>query len=101
MGRFLFLHNLARRKSRLVTTSENSAAHATREESAGHETCNWIETIAPQLLQVHEAAADFGVFVLDRSGRVMSWNPLARQATGFRADQILGRNIASLNMVND
>jgi PAS domain S-box-containing protein len=56
----------------------------------------YLEGIDPRLRQVHKTASAFGVFVLDLSGNVMSWNALAANATGYRAEEILGRNLSCL-----
>jgi PAS domain S-box-containing protein len=48
------------------------------------------------LRRIHAAASDFGVFVLDPAGHVMSWNELAELASGYRADEILGHKLSFL-----
>lgn|GEM_PF-1834963 len=53
-----------------------------------------LMTVDLQLQQIHEAAHEFGVFTLDRSGRVVTWNALAEQVSGYTADQVLGRNFS-------
>ena len=79
-----------------MTTSETPAAHGNRKELIKRGVPQYVEAIAPRLRQIHKAAAAFGVFVLDSSGHVVSWNALARQASGYRAEEILGRNLACL-----
>jgi PAS domain S-box-containing protein len=41
-----------------------------------------------------EAATDYAVFMLDPSGRVVSWNKGARRIKGYEADEILGRHFS-------
>ena len=55
-----------------------------------------VEPIAPVLRRIHTLAADFGVFVLDLSGRVASWNALAERVSGYHADEILGRKLSRI-----
>lgn len=38
-----------------------------------------------------EAITDYAIFMLDRAGRVASWNPGARRFKGYEADEIIGR----------
>jgi hypothetical protein len=65
-----------------------------RKEPVKHGDGEYLKGIDPRLRQIHQAAAPFGVFILDLSGHVMSWNTLATEATGYRAEEILGRNLA-------
>jgi PAS domain S-box-containing protein len=46
------------------------------------------------LLQIHEAAHEFGVFTLDRGGRVVTWNAMAERVCGYAAEEIVGRNFS-------
>jgi PAS domain S-box-containing protein len=78
-----------------VTTSENPAANGAgkppqRRDASGP------EPIDRRLRQIHEAAHEFGVFTLDRSGRVATWNVLAEQVCGYGAEEILGRDFSCL-----
>ena len=38
-----------------------------------------------------EAITDYAIYMLDREGRVTSWNPGARRFKGYEADEIIGR----------
>jgi len=40
------------------------------------------------------SAADYGMFVLDPAGRVITWNPGAERINGYRADEIVGRHFS-------
>jgi PAS domain S-box-containing protein len=39
-----------------------------------------------------EGVVDHAVFLLDKSGRVASWNPTAQQIIGYTADEIIGKH---------
>lgn len=41
-----------------------------------------------------EGTTDYAIFMLDRDGQVVSWNPGAERILGFRKDEILGRNFS-------
>jgi PAS domain S-box-containing protein len=79
-----------------VTASESHMPPGIRKGPAKCRDGEYLEGIDPRLRQIHKAAAAFGVFVLDLSGNVMSWNTLATNATGYRAEEILGRNLSWL-----
>ncbi len=79
-----------------MTASESHVTPGIPKEPAQHSKGKYLERIDPRLRQIHKAAAAFGVFVLDLSGHVMSWNTLAANATGYHAEEILGRNLALL-----
>jgi PAS domain S-box-containing protein len=42
-----------------------------------------------------EAITDFAIYMLDREGRVVSWNPGARRFKGYEADEIIGRHFST------
>jgi hypothetical protein len=39
-----------------------------------------------------ESVKDYGIFMLDQAGIVISWNPGAERICGYQADEILGQN---------
>ena len=41
-----------------------------------------------------ENVRDYAIFLLDREGRVASWNPGAERINGYRADEIIGRHFS-------
>ncbi|QIO36607.1 hybrid sensor histidine kinase/response regulator [Bradyrhizobium sp. 1(2017)] len=41
-----------------------------------------------------EAITDYAIYMLDREGRVTSWNPGARRFKGYEADEIIGRHFS-------
>ena len=41
-----------------------------------------------------DSVLDYGIFMLDPSGRVSSWNPGAQRIKGWRADEIIGRHFS-------
>lgn len=41
-----------------------------------------------------EEVKDYAIFMLDPEGRVMTWNEGSRRMRGYRADEIIGRNVS-------
>ena len=48
-----------------------------------------------------EGTTDYAIFMLDRDGQVVSWNPGAERILGFRKDEILGRSFATFFTAED
>ena len=48
-----------------------------------------------------DGAKDHAIFMLDRGGRVVGWNVGAERVHGFRADEIVGRDLALLYTEED
>ncbi|WP_250441778.1 PAS domain-containing sensor histidine kinase [Caballeronia sp. AZ1_KS37] len=42
-----------------------------------------------------DAVRDYAIFMLDRSGNVVSWNPGAQRAKGYTAEEIIGRHFSA------
>jgi PAS domain S-box-containing protein len=42
-----------------------------------------------------EAITDYAIYMLDREGRVTSWNPGAKRFKGYEADEIIGRHFSA------
>jgi PAS domain S-box-containing protein len=42
-----------------------------------------------------EAITDYAIYMLDREGRVTSWNPGAKRFKGYEADEIIGRHFST------
>jgi PAS domain S-box-containing protein len=42
-----------------------------------------------------ESITDYGIYMLDREGRVTSWNLGARRFKGYEADEIIGRHFST------
>jgi PAS domain S-box-containing protein len=42
-----------------------------------------------------EAITDYAIYMLDRGGRVTSWNPGAKRFKGYEADEIIGRHFST------
>ncbi|HEY8209015.1 MAG TPA: PAS domain S-box protein [Myxococcaceae bacterium] len=47
-----------------------------------------------QLLQLLGVGGDHAVYVLDGDGKIATWNPGAERLTGYRSDEVLGRDAA-------
>jgi PAS domain S-box-containing protein len=41
-----------------------------------------------------QGVIDYGIFMLDRAGRVISWNAGAERIKGYRADEIIGKSFS-------
>ena len=48
-----------------------------------------------------EGAKDYGMFMLDPKGRVMSWNEGARRIKGYSANEIIGRHFSTFYPAED
>ena len=42
-----------------------------------------------------ESITDYAIYMLDREGRVTSWNPGARRFKGYEAHEIIGRHFST------
>ncbi len=42
-----------------------------------------------------EAITDYAIYMLDRDGRVTSWNPGAKRFKGYEADEIIGQHFST------
>ena len=78
-----------------MTTSVSPATNGFGSPSQSN-TNSAPQPIDRRLLQIHEAAHEFGVFTMDRSGLVVSWNALAEKVCGYTADEIVGRDFSCL-----
>ncbi|MDF3020397.1 MAG: histidine kinase [Steroidobacteraceae bacterium] len=56
---------------------------------------------APSLRLQIDGLRDFAIFMLDRAGRVSSWNIGAQRFQGYRADEIVGREISCFFLPDD
>src|ERR1700754_209640 len=62
------------------------------------ETSNRFEaaqTIDGRYRLLVEAITDYAIFMLDREGRVTSWNPGARRFKGYEAAEIVGHHFST------
>jgi PAS domain S-box-containing protein len=79
-----------------VTTLGNPAENGSRVSAERYAGSESLGEVSPRLRQIHEAAHEFGVFILDRTGQIITWNAQAATACGYSDDQIVGRNFACL-----
>lgn len=47
-----------------------------------------------QLRSIVEGVSDYAIYLLDRDGCVMTWNPGAERIKGYTADEVLGRHFS-------
>jgi PAS domain S-box-containing protein len=79
-----------------VTTLANPALNGTGVSAESNAGAEPPDPVAPRLRQIHEAAHEFGVFTLDRTGRIVTWNAIAGATCGYSENQIVGRSFACL-----
>jgi PAS domain S-box-containing protein len=48
-----------------------------------------------------ESARDYAIFALDPKGYIMTWNPGAQRAKGYRAEEIIGRHFSVFYPADD
>jgi PAS domain S-box-containing protein len=48
----------------------------------------------PSLRLLIDSVKDYAIFLLDPQGRIITWNPGAERAKGYRADEIIGRHFS-------
>ncbi len=70
-----------------------SAREAAAFASAGHPTAASVEAEGLYRLLV-ESVRDYAIFVLDPTGRILSWNIGAERIKGYRADEIIGQHFS-------
>ena len=51
-------------------------------------------TLEQRLQLLIEAVTDYGIFMLDPEGRIVSWNTGAQKLKGYRRDEILGQHFS-------
>ncbi|HLK57618.1 MAG TPA: PAS domain-containing protein, partial [Chthonomonadaceae bacterium] len=48
-----------------------------------------------------EAVKDYGIFMLDPAGKVSSWNPGAEKIKGYKAEEIIGKDLSCFYLAED
>ncbi|HQT76075.1 MAG: hypothetical protein B7Z80_13060 [Rhodospirillales bacterium 20-64-7] len=65
------------------------------EETVRHErTAEQLRRSEESFRLLIESVRDYAVFMMDRAGRITSWNVGAQNITGFRQDEIIGQHYA-------
>jgi PAS domain S-box-containing protein len=54
-----------------------------------------------QLARLIDGIGDCAIFMIDRSGNVISWNPGAERIKGYTAEEIIGRNFRQFYTLED
>jgi PAS domain S-box-containing protein len=54
-----------------------------------------------QLRSIVEGIEDYAIYLLDRDGCVMTWNPGAERIKGYTSDEILGRHFSHFFIEQD
>ena len=52
------------------------------------------QSLEQRLQLLIEAVTDYGIFMLDPDGHIMSWNPGAQKLKGWRRDEIIGQHFS-------
>jgi PAS domain S-box-containing protein len=82
-----------------VLTTENQGAASQRQLKAQNDTAASESTVAlqsseRQFAQLVAGVKDCAIYMLDRNGVVVTWNPGAERIKGYRADEIIGRHFS-------
>ena len=65
-----------------------------RDVTASHRALQELQRAEEHFRLLVEGTTDYAIFMLDRDGFVVSWNPGAERILGFRKDEILGRSFS-------
>jgi PAS domain S-box-containing protein len=60
-----------------------------------------LRTSEERFRLIVQGAKDYGIFMLDRKGIVVSWNDGAQRIKGYRADEIIGRHFSTFYPAED
>ena len=60
-----------------------------------------VRTSEERFRLIVQGAKDYGIFMLDRKGIVVSWNDGAQRIKGYRADEIIGRHFSTFYPAED
>jgi PAS domain S-box-containing protein len=77
-----------------VVGSLARTARKKREEGSLH-------TMEDRFRTLVGSVRDFGIFMLDESGRIITWNPGAERILGYEASEAIGRHFSSLRPAED
>jgi formate hydrogenlyase transcriptional activator len=61
-----------------------------RDDTEQHHAREALRRADMQLRSIVESVRDYGIYLLDRDGNVMTWNPGAERIKGYYSDEILG-----------
>ncbi|MFC0573398.1 PAS domain-containing hybrid sensor histidine kinase/response regulator [Paraburkholderia solisilvae] len=60
-----------------------------------------IDAGSERFAQIVQDIQDYAIFMLDRTGHVMSWNAGAQHIKGYRPDEIIGRHFSTFYSAED
>lgn len=75
-----------------MTSTSHAGASASSAEA--DQTTGALRQSEEHLRLMIDAVRDYGIFMLDREGRIVTWNEGARRIKGYEADEILGRHFS-------
>jgi PAS domain S-box-containing protein len=85
----------------LERSVEQRTAALEAEAAARQESETKLRTSEEVLRTLLDGIKDYAVFMLDREGRVMSWNSGAARITGYAAEEIIGKDISGFYIASD
>lgn len=72
-----------------------------RDVTDSHRALHELQRAEEHFRLLVEGTTDYAIFMLDRDGVVVSWNPGAERILGFRKDEILGSNFSRFFTIED
>lgn len=86
-----------------LTVNEQITGHIAIVRDTSHRT--WVEaalvTSEERFRLLVEGVQDYGIFMLDPEGHILSWNAGAERIKGYRADEIIGQHFSCLYPAED
>jgi PAS domain S-box-containing protein len=76
-------------------------AKVTRDLTEGRAAEEQLRQSEERFHRLIDAVTDYAIFMLDSSGHVATWNPGAKKAKGYDADEIVGRHFSVFYTVED
>jgi PAS domain S-box-containing protein len=83
------------------TTSGVTPSNACDSAHVGHDTLSELRDSEERFRLLVEGVADYAIYMLDPSGKVVSWNKGAERLKGYAADEILGRDVSVFFLPED
>jgi PAS domain S-box-containing protein len=84
------LAELYRKRRELLQANEQLRAEIVDRQRAEHE----LRQTEERFRLMVENVRDYGIFMLDPAGQVVTWNAGAERLNGYRADEIVGRHFS-------
>jgi len=72
-----------------------------REQVKAQTTANYLAEINERFEMLVNSVKDYGIFMLDIEGRIISWNEGARTINGYETEEIIGRHFSTFHPAGD